>query len=417
MPEFYVNTETLSTESENLKTISDQVKRIASETLKILRKTKTSATSSIATLAKDTIVFASINLCAEEMKSLSKLLTDVVDLYNTSENNVISKNFNAAEVYMKGFSDDGFVDFSVFDTTDTYIDGRNDTVDAILFALTRPITDGIKSAINKVIGGDGINEEVRKETIIRMLSNSDSKTWDLSGLKDAIEFANNTAGAKVDMTDALLEVLGEEGLDKLVGGMEGKVLSNLSNLLTAGESGVEIVELCINDYANTISSLETMKAGLQAVGGDEKTIQYIDELIAEYNDKFATSVEKVTETALDIGVDKALSYATDAATGGLFSIVDTLHGGIWNAFDLPNKGESLAGVYFSSFYSDDLIAAYNHYAKKLQSGNYTQNDVDMCKSMFEMARNAKIDEYTNIKVNVGKEDKFSKRNNSWKICN
>lgn len=405
MSDFSVKTEVLATASSNLQSISEKIGSIASETRTTLRKTKTSAAASITDFAKDTILVASINLCAVDTKNLSKLLTDVVDLYNTSENYVINKDFKAAEEYMKGFSDDGFVDFSIFDTTDTYIDGRNDTLDAILFALTRPLTDGIKSAINKAIGGDDFNDEVFKETIIRMLSNSDSKKWDLSGLKDTLEFANNTAGAEVDLTNALLEALGEEGLDKLVGGMEGKALSNLSTLLTAGESGVEIVELYINDYANTISSLETMKAGLQAVGGDERTIQYIDELIAEYNNKFATSVETVTETAIDIGVDEALSYATDAATGGLFSIADTLHGGIWNAFDLPNKGESLAGVYASTFYSDDLVAAYNHYAEKLQSGNYTQNDVEMCKSMFEMARSAKIDEYTNIKANVGKEDR------------
>lgn len=107
MPAFYVNTETLSTESENLKTISDEVRSIASETLKILRKTKTSAASSIATLAKDTIVFASINLCAEEMESLSSSLVAVSEIYNNSEKSVIDKSFVKGTTTENPYNADG----------------------------------------------------------------------------------------------------------------------------------------------------------------------------------------------------------------------------------------------------------------------------------------------------------------------
>lgn len=405
MADFSVKTEALATASSNLQNISERIDSIASQVSTVLKNTRRTGAEAITRLAKDTIIAASIGICRDDMKNLSTLLGNVVDLYNTSENYVINKNFKAAEEYMNGFSNDGFVDLDEFDLTRIYLDGRNDTGDAIIFALTRPLTDGVKSLFNKIAGGDDFNDEVFKETILRMLANSEPKKYDLSGLKDLISFANDTGGTSVDITDSLLKALGEDGLDELIGGMEGKAVSNLSTILTAGESGVEILELYINDYANTISSLETMKAGLQAVGGDQRTIDYIDELIGEYNNKFSTSVETVTETLVDYGVDEALTLATEAATGGLFPIADALHGGIWNAFDLTDKGESLAGVYASTYYSDDLVAAYEHYAEKLQSGNYTQSDVDMCKSMFEMARSAKIDEYTNIKANVGKEDR------------
>ena len=93
MSEFYVNTETLATESEHLKAISDEVKNIASETLRILRKTKTSAASSIATLSKDMVMFASVNLCAEDTKSLSETLSDAAELYNQYEQSIINKDF------------------------------------------------------------------------------------------------------------------------------------------------------------------------------------------------------------------------------------------------------------------------------------------------------------------------------------
>lgn len=406
MSEYTVRTEALANASSNLKSISQRISEIASETGTVLRNTRRTGAEAITRLAKDTIMVGSVRLCSEEMKTLATLLETVAELYHTSERYVIEKDFKAAQEYAKGFSDDGFADFSQFDMTEIYLEGRNDTLDAILFALTRPLTDGIKSAFNKLIGGDDFNDEVFKKTILRMLANSDSKKYDLSGLKDVIKFTKNTAGAQINLTDDLLEALGEESdLSELIGGMGGEVIGNLSDILSAGETGVDIVELCINDYAKTISSLEAMKEGLQAVGGDQRTINYIDEIIADYNNKFATSVEMVNKTIVDFGVDEGLDLATDAATCGLFSIADTLHGGIWNAFDLPDKGESLAGVYVSAKYSDDLIASYNYYAEKLQSGNYTQNDVDMCKSMFEMARAAKIDEYTCIKANVGREDR------------
>lgn len=37
------------------------------------------------------------------------------------------------------------------------------------------------------------------------------------------------------------------------------------------------------------------------------------------------------------------------------------------------------------------------YAEKLKSGNYTQADYDNCKSAFEFAKQAKIQEYENIR--------------------
>lgn len=63
---------------------------------------------------------------------------------------------------------------------------------------------------------------------------------------------------------------------------------------------------------------------------------------------------------------------------------------------VEDKGEALGAVYASSHYSDDLIASYNYYADKLKGGNYTAHDIEMCKTMFELSKAAKIEELNNI---------------------
>lgn len=97
MPEYSVRTETLSTASENLKNISTEIGNIASEAKTTLRKTKTSAAAAITDFAKDTVLVASINLCAEDMTSLSDLLAEVTEAYNNSEKCVIDKSFGNSQ--------------------------------------------------------------------------------------------------------------------------------------------------------------------------------------------------------------------------------------------------------------------------------------------------------------------------------
>lgn len=93
MSDFAVKTEALSSVSSNLKSISGKIADIASEVKELLPKTKTSAAAAITDFAKDMIIIASINMCAEDTKNLSKNLADIIDLYNASENSVINKKF------------------------------------------------------------------------------------------------------------------------------------------------------------------------------------------------------------------------------------------------------------------------------------------------------------------------------------
>lgn len=405
MSDFSVNINSLTNASESFKREAESINAISSEVSSILKQTKSSANSWIVDVAADYYIKKCIEACAGDMNKLATKITEIAELYIQSEKFIQDRNFRETLIYINGFANDGFVNFDDYSLTDLFLDDRNETKDAVLFALTRDLTEGLSSLIKREVGLDDFNDEIYKDTILRMLNHIEKKRIDLSPITETLDIIDSTVANPMELTDNFLKVVDGEGYSDSLKGLSGAALKNLGDLLAMGKDGVEIVELYMNDYLTTIIALEDMKKGLQQVNGSQRTIDYINELIDSYNNKFETSLNNVCETAIDIGVDKTLDATINTATGGLFGFVDSSQGFIWDAMGLSEKGDCLGSVYASYQYSDDLVASYNYYAQKLQSGNYTESDVQMCKTMFEMARQARIDEYTYMQRLVGKDDK------------
>lgn len=398
MSEFSVDFNGVKASVDKLNALSGKVQNIASESHAIMSDLKLAFSLRVAISLQRVMLYNIIKGSADEIKNLATVADNALTLYRSYETNI--EQYSSERLLGEKYEDSDFADLSGFVFTDTFLDNRNQTLDGILFALTRPFTSGIKSVINKyVFNEDDMNDEVYKDTIKRTIENMlKNNSWGFvyDGANGRLEISKTVVDG-INTYDDFCELLVKNGENyKYLSGLNIDSFKNLGTLISFGQEGVEAAELLINDYTKNIAALNAMKEGLQAVNGDERAIGYIDEIISEYTNKYETIMSNVCNWAVETGVDKGVDIATGVVTGGVFPIVDFAQSAIYDVIGVSDKGDALAGIYASQHYSGDLMNAYEMYAEKLKSGSYTQSDVDMCQQMFELAKAAKIDEYTNI---------------------
>lgn len=170
MADFSVNINSLTNASESFKREAENINAISSEVASILKQTKSSANSWIVDVAADYYIKKCIEACAGDMNKLATKITEIAELYIQSEKFIQDRNFRETLIYINGFANDGFVNFDDYSLTDSFLDGRNETKDAVLFALTRDLTEGLSSLIKREAGLDDFNDEIYKDTILRMLN-------------------------------------------------------------------------------------------------------------------------------------------------------------------------------------------------------------------------------------------------------
>lgn len=301
------------------------------------------------------------------------------------------------------FEKDGFQSFDEIDVLERFLKARNTTKDGVLFALTRGLTEGVKSLINHQFGKDDMNDEAYKASIIAIINNIVEYDLDLDFEKEALSTIKTINSTCKDYNDFCELMRKNKETTKYIKMIDDKSFEKIGKLVSYGTKGVETVEIIFTDYGKTIAALEKMRDGLIAVNGDKKTIDYCNELIDEYNNKFSKVVDIVWDTAVDKSIDDGLDVITNISTGGLFNIANTAHDFIWDISGITSDGDALASIYASANYSYNLIESYNYYANKLRSGDYTDDDIENCKMMFELSKTAKLEELKKIKRLTKKE--------------
>lgn len=332
--------------------------------------------------------------------TLNEIVNPVNGLYFSNDkieslNSIFTRyQTSVSELLSTTFEEDGFESFEKIDILERFLITRNETGDAILYGLSQPLTEGLKSIIKKPLGLDDFNDETYKDSIRKIIFSQVQKQVDLEKGKKTI----NITGEVVETIDGaadLKEYLKTSGLS-VFEEMDDSLLGKFAEYLELGEAGLELAEIWLNDYSATVTAIKNMKEGLIAVGGDQRAIEYCDELIEEYNNKVSATLDLTMNKIVDKTIDEGVDSTLNLVTVGLWEVADFAHGLIWNVSGVEDKGEALGAVYASSHYSDDLIASYNYYADKLKSGNYTAHDIEMCKTMFELSKAAKIEELNNI---------------------
>lgn len=399
MSDFEVNTNVLQNCAGNFERYAKELNSVATECSSILSQLRGGLSTRVSATISKIAVSGSVSMCQMDMISLKKAITSAVQQYLHSEVNVKEKSYGkSTRTNSSGDKDNkkgkitDLPSLNDYNLTDEFLDGRNETKDAILFALTRNLLDGITGLIKK----DDINDEIYKDQIRDLVNRYNGDTDE--GIEDVLNYLKKDGVDPIKGYNEILKII-EDGGEKLewLKEISPDELSLISKYLKYGTKGVEAAKIILTDYSNTIKGLESLKKTLMSTNGDPKIIGYIDEMTAECNNKFGQILNMGHEMAVDYSADKMCEWIGDAATGGLLNVATVSQEIIWNKLELGSKGDKLASIYASSQYSDNLVQTYNMYAEKLKSGNYTQSDYDNCKAAFEFAKQAKIQEYENIR--------------------
>lgn len=398
MSDFEVRINQLQGSANDFNRYAKSLGAIATECSSILSQVRGGFSTRFNGIVSKVSVCGNVKVCQIDMSNLSKVLSQAAQTYLRFENNVKNLSFadqtdsNSANKRAGKKPIDNLPSLNGFNLTEEFLDTRNGTKDAILFGLTRNLLDGILGFIKK----DDINDQIYKKQIRDLIDRYNGDTGE--DIEDLLKFIKENGFDPINGYNDILEII-EKGGGKLdwLKSMSPEEIKTISKYLKYGTKGLEAAKMILTDYSNTIKGLANLRNTLVNSNGDPRIINYIDELTAECNDKFGQVLNMGYEMAVDYGADKLCEWVGDVATGGLLNVATVTQEIVWNSLELGSKGDTLASIYASNQYSDDLVRSYNMYAEKLKSGNYTQADYDNCKASFELAKQAKIQEYENIK--------------------
>lgn len=293
-------------------------------------------------------------------------------------------------------------DLRAYDNTKRFIDSRNTRKDEVLYGLSRNWFDTFKGVFKGEVGLDSSTDKAYKNTIAKLVDSYIKKNVDFSVSKKVAGFINDYVRGSKGIYDDLANILTEEGYElsefNALFGEDCKFFldTNLDGLIKYSPEIMDNLEIIFNDYTQSIAVLLEIREGLLLVDGNEMAIDYIDSLIHDYNYKLETVLKNASAVCVDEGMDAAFDFLSTAATGGLLKLAIDAQGLIFNLTGATSKGDKLAEIYISNQYSSDLVSVYEHYLEKIRTGDYTQEDVEKCKHFFELAKEAKIQEYKNI---------------------
>lgn len=153
----------------------------------------------------------------------------------------------------------------------------------------------------------------------------------------------------------------------------------------------QMIGYLLNDYSEDLKYLESLKIALLDAGYEQSIVNnVIDDIIYRY--------ENNIKAAIEVGIDNVF----ETCVNGIVSKCSLLNA-LLGAKDfgclvsgLGDQVENLEIIYTTYQYSGALVEKYNYYADKIRSGIYTADDVKQCEVYFDLARNAKIQEYKAI---------------------
>lgn len=168
-----------------------------------------------------------------------------------------------------------------------------------------------------------------------------------------------------------------------------------------------LIGKAINDYSEDIRILEQIKqAILNSEFQHQTTLEVIDQLIDEYSNGWRTAFFDGLGELLDKVLDSGPDILIELSKKKGFSILNGV-GGAWNLLNfflitkdltasitgLEDRAEMLQIIYSTQLYSYSLVEMYNSLCDKIGTGNYTNEDVIQAQQYFEMAKEAKLQEY------------------------
>lgn len=372
--------------------------------------------------------YTQLMLLEKYIRELSEIVNPVNGIFNS--NYIATSMSDLLEEYITYINTPGRPNDNMygklieFDVTSLFIDSRNTTVDAIAVGWT---SDWLKNFTSLFGVGDNVNEiMVRKsiESVISEVLKNKHEVEDFyKGYTSAlvpteVETAKKIIGLSIDTGKIYSEaeianllkidvkdITESEYLKWLCQSDNLKFLNEISNKidLTIGaycdavdtlDISTQLLTKVFNDYTEDIRYLEEIKQALVDGGYDNKTVNgVVDAMLWEYRNQYISAavdgIEKLAEMGIDKGVDKVLPLLnvfidTKDISSSIIGLTDTT--------------DNIGNIYATQQYSYGLVEKYEFYRQKINSGNYTQSDVEQCNTYFELAKAAKLQEYKAIKT-------------------
>ncbi len=341
---------------------------------------------------------------SDSMAELSELLTESMEYFTAPTEEVCPKLLG--------------VDF-----TGIFIDSRNTDLDAIAVGWTANWIENMTSLLFDI--GDDVNETIVKKSILELISQvldnkhvaSDFTQEYTKALKpEEFKIGEKIIGLTLDLGEDITEAKIAEILEidikditesdylkwlcqsenlQFIQSMTKDVESTLgaySDAVDIYDISTQMITKVFNDYTEDVKYLEAIKKALIDGGYDNETVnKVVDSLLWEYRNQYISAahdgIEKLAQMGIDKGIDKALPLLD------LFIDTKDISSSV---IGLTDTTDNIGSVYSTQQYSYGLVEKYEYYRNKVNSGDYSNYDAEQCRTYFELAKAAKIQEYKAI---------------------
>lgn len=148
---------------------------------------------------------------------------------------------------------------------------------------------------------------------------------------------------------------------------------------------IDILNTLINDYTNNMEYLNSLESALSQSGFDKGVLHVVmDEIRDDYNNKYAAALNDTFKYGLQTIATEAFKLNPIGKT--VLTVLD-----ITELAD--NTGDSKMDYAAIITYEQEALNSYGQLANKINSGNYTEQELVDFNNMFEICRNIEIIKY------------------------
>ena len=146
---------------------------------------------------------------------------------------------------------------------------------------------------------------------------------------------------------------------------------------------IETADKILKDYSSNIVMLESLK---DLAPGNSTLSSVIDDLISDYRNQAGAMLFEDLKGKVEEGLTDAASYALGLNIGGADAIIQ----GVLS--DVPEL-DAINTVLYSSDMKSTAIRSFQTAASKIQSGDFTAEDLTAYRNSFNLARSLTLQEY------------------------
>ena len=291
------------------------------------------------------------------------------------------------------------------DYTYQVLSQRNDLLDRFAVLWGEGLVGILTMGIKDITGIEDFDESRMQDSLKRVVASYlKNNSSDYENSKDIVDSVTDTILGLLQQgktSNEICEILKtkDDLLSKFLAKNKGLIDDICKSAEQAGYAidallaADDFLTHILNDYYSDIEVLNNIKEALKSSGYDKEFVNgAIDDLIWQYEEKFMGATRNLLQEVGGFSFDKAV----EALGGPVLSLSDFAADIINGLSGVSEEIEHLENVYSTQHYSHALIEQYEMYADKIRSGDYTPEDIEKCDIYFDLALEAKIQEYKSL---------------------